>query len=205
MPVRPEREYRIITTPFEARKIDEDDTRYIVEGYATTFDDPYVLWEDMDGTKYYETIDRNAFAETDMSDVIMQYDHAGMVYARNKNGTLQLEADERGLKVIADLSSTNGSRELYDAINKGLIDQMSFAFVVAKDGDTWDEKTRTRTITNIRKLYDVSAVSIPANPDTVISARAFIEGVLEKEREERARAEAIEKQKQKIRILTEVF
>jgi len=203
MPIKSDREYRTITKPFEVRKAEETENSYIVEGYATTFNEPYLLWTDDDGVEYYEQIDRGAFENTDMSDVIMQYDHAGMVFARNKNGTLQLETDDNGLKVIADLSSTKASRELYDAINKGLIDQMSFAFTVS--ADAYDRKSKTRTVTGIRKLYDVSAVSIPANPETTIAARAFIEGEIEKEREEIARAEELEKRKQKIRILTEVF
>lgn len=203
MPIKTEREYRMITAPFEVRKEEEQEEKnYIVEGYATTFEEPYVMYSD--GEKnYYEQVSRKAFEETDMSDVIMQYDHEGMVFARNKNGTLELDIDERGLKVTADLSSTEASRALYDAIDKGLVDQMSFAFTVS--ADDYDKKTRTRTITGIKKLYDVSAVSIPANPDTYISARSYFEGVIEAEREEFEKAEKREKQKQRIRILTEVY
>lgn len=203
MPIKTEREYRMITAPFEVRMEEEqEEKKYIVEGYATTFDEPYVMYSDGD-KDYYEQVSRSAFDSTDMSDVIMQYDHEGMVFARNKNGTLKLDVDERGLKVIADLSSTEASRALYDAIDKGLVDQMSFAFTVSSDD--YDKNKRTRTITGIKKLYDVSAVSIPANPDTYISARSYFEGVIEAEREEFEKAEQREKQKHRIRILTEVF
>jgi len=205
MPIKSEREYRTITAPFTVRKAnaDEEENYYLVEGYATTFDEPYVMFTDEEGRNYYEQVSKKAFEGTDMSDVIMQYDHEGMVFARNKNGTLQLDVDDKGLKVTADLSSTEASRALHDAIRKGLVDQMSFAFTVSSDD--YNRDTRTRTITGIKKLYDVSAVSIPANPDTYISARSYFEGVIEAEREEFEKAEAREKQKHRIRILTEVL
>jgi HK97 family phage prohead protease len=113
-----------------------------------------------------------------------------MVYARQKNGTLNISVDEKGLHIEADLSSTQASRDLYDSIMKGLIDKMSFAFVVAED--EYDRQTHTRTISRIGKVYDVSAVSIPANPDTdieIISARSYFDGEIEKERAERLEAE----------------
>lgn len=72
------------------------DTDFYVEGYATTFDKPYLLYE-WDGNKYYERIDRNALAGADMSDVIMQYNHEGKVLARLSNGTLGVEANDNGL------------------------------------------------------------------------------------------------------------
>lgn len=180
MPICKEREYRAmaVTLPNEEE--------YIVEGYATTFDDPYVLFSDGD-RDFSEVVDRHALEGTDISDVIFQYDHSGMVYARTKNDTLQLSTDEHGLKIRADLGSTEASRQMYEAISAGLVDQMSFAFVV--DGEDYDKNTRTRTITHIKKLYDVSAVSIPANPGTEISARSAFEGYIEAERLEELEAE----------------
>lgn len=180
MPICKEREYRTmaVTLPNEEE--------YIVEGYATTFDNPYVLFSDGD-RNFSEVVDRHALEGTDISDVIFQYDHSGMVYARTKNDTLQLSTDEHGLKIRADLGSTEASRQMYEAISAGLVDQMSFAFVV--DGEDYDKNTRTRTITHIKKLYDVSAVSIPANPGTEISARSAFEGYIEAERLEELEAE----------------
>lgn len=200
MPVKNNREYRI-AQPFTARALGEEEKSYIVEGYACTFDDPYVLWE-YDGIEYKEQIDRNAFDECDMSDVIFQYDHMGMVYARNKNGTLKLEIDDHGLKVIADLGSTEESRKIYEAIDAGLVTEMSFAFTVV--ADAYDNKEHLRTIQKIGKLYDVSAVSIPANPGTDIHARSFFEGVIEEERRESARAKEMELRKRKILLMMEV-
>lgn len=195
MPICKDREYRTmaVTLPNEEE--------YIVEGYATTFDDPYVLFSNGD-KDFSEVVDRHALEGTDTSDVIFQYDHSGMVYARTKNDTLQLSTDEHGLKIRADLGSTEASRQMYEAISAGLVDQMSFAFTV--DGEDYDKATRTRKITHIKKLYDVSAVSIPANPGTEISARSAFEGYIEAERLEELEAEKRERQKQVIRILTEV-
>lgn len=75
------REYR--TMPLLAPAADNKrfDTDFYVEGYATTFDDPYVLYE-CDGIQYKEIIDRHALDGADLSDVIMQYDHGGRVFAR---------------------------------------------------------------------------------------------------------------------------
>ena len=172
----------------QERRIDSD---HYVEGYATTFDDPYLLYE-WDGIKYHEVIDRNALIGADMSDVIMQYDHGGRVLARQSNKTLGLEADDNGLFIFADLSKSAASKEMYQEIESGLVTRMSWAFTVAED--KYNKETRTRTITKIKKVYDVSAVSIPANGDTYISARSYFEVVIESENRvalERARAIAL--------------
>lgn len=189
MAIKTDREYRLVQLPEMQFRALEDEA-YIVEGYATTFDDPYVLFE-YDGNKYMEQIDRGALLSADMSDVIFLYNHEGMVYARQSNGTLQLSINEKGLHVRADLSSTEASRAMYDSIKAGLVTQMSWAFTVEEE--SYNEKTRTRTILKVRKVYDVSAVSIPANPNTDISARSYWDGVIEEERRrERARAEKVE-------------
>lgn len=169
--------------PAETKRIDSD---YYVEGYATTFDDPYVLYE-YDGVRYSEAVDRHALDGADLSDVIMQYDHGGRVYARTKMGggrasTLIAEPQERGFFVAADLGQTEEARRLYAEIEAGLIYQMSWAFTVAED--SYDKETRTRKILRVKKVFDVSAVSIPANPDTEINARAWVDGVIDAERRE---------------------
>ncbi len=183
MPVVKEREYRELAQPLAVRKKeDSNEPSYMVEGYATTFDKPYVLFEDYDGTKYYEQIDRHALDNADMSDVIMQYDHSGRVFARNSNGTLKLDLDDTGFKVTADLSRTELAKGLYEDIAAGMITKMSWAFVVTKDA--YDQKTRTRTVLEVKKVYDVSAVSIPANVDTMIAARNYVNGRRELEQRE---------------------
>ena len=195
MAIKNDREYRMIQMPeMQFRALEDEEQRYIVEGYATTFDDPYVLFE-YDGNKYMEQITRDALLNADMGDVIFLYNHEGMVYARQSNGTLQLSLNEHGLYVRADLSSTEASREMYESIKAGLVTQMSWAFTVEEE--SYNEKTRTRTILKVRKVYDVSAVSIPANPNTDISARSYWDGVIEEERRrERERAEKVERIKE---------
>ena len=153
----------------------------------------------MDGIEYKERIDSHAFDNADMSDVIMQYDHAGRVFARTSNGTLSVSVDERGLKVEADLSTTEASRELYDEIASGLVIKMSFAFKVAEEH--YDSNSHTRVVDKISKVYDVSAVSIPANPDTEIFARsAFFDGVIKRERAERLEQKRKENEKRKLKL-----
>lgn len=197
------REYRSMV--MEVRATD-DENKMIVDGYATTFNQPYMLY---DG-RYYKVIEQiapTAFAECDMSDVIMQYDHEGRVFARNKNGTLILTVDGIGLKITADLGGTDIGRQLYQEIKGGYTDKMSFGFVVAEDkrestvDHENDVETVTRTITKIKKLYDVSAVSIPANDMTSISARRFSDGVIEEIKAERL--ERVNKIK-KLKLLLEV-
>lgn len=206
MPAKNEREYRSMTV--EIRQPEEgQEERKVVEGYASTFNDPYVLYEDKWIT-YREQISPNAFDETDMEDVIMQYDHHGRVFARNKNGTLSVGPDEIGLHMEADLGGTELGRQLYEEIRGGYTDKMSFGFTVSKDEElrTEDEDGHVdilRTITGIEKLYDVSAVSIPANPSTSIGAelRSRIDGVIEEVRAERLEAEkiALERRRAEVR------
>lgn len=206
MSIKTDRQYRMIQLPDmqlrAAKQVDEEEPKYIVEGYATTYDDPYTLFE-YDGIAYKETVSRDALAGADMSDVIFLYNHEGMVYARQSNGTLELTSDERGLHVKADLGSTEASRQMFESIQAGLVTQMSWAFTIADED--YDEETHTRSIKSVRKVYDVSAVSIPANPSTDIaeSARRSLDGVIkaeeEKRRSERERAERIERIRNKLK------
>jgi len=178
----------------------------IVEGYACTFNQPYELYS-FEGYTVREQIDRGAFGKCDMSDVIMQYDHEGRVFARTSNNTLTLSTDEHGLKIRADLGGTEAGRQLYDEIRGGYTTKMSFGFVVDTDIREVNEDHTNgnvdvlRTITGIRKLYDVSAVSLPANNATEISARSFCDGLIAELTEERRKAEKRERQKQKIKIM----
>lgn len=191
MPTKTDREYRsmpLLSIATEKRI----DSNFYVEGYATTFNDPYELYE-YEGIKYFEVIDRNALVGADMSDVIMQYDHAGRVRARTSNKTLGIMPDEIGLFTYADLSKSSASRELYEDIESGLITKMSWAFTVGDE--TYDRNTKTRTITRIKKIYDVSAVSIPANNGTDISARSYFDGVIEAEKREALAREKLLQQK----------
>lgn len=181
------REYRNFAENIEFRTEGEDS--YIVEGYASTFD-PYVLFE-MDGEKFSERIDPEAFKNSDMSDVVFRIDHEGAVFARTSNNTIQLYPDDHGLHVRADLSRTEKARGIFEDIREGMYPQMSFAFVVEDDGDAYERDTKTRVIYHIKKLYDVSPVSHPANPGTEIgvSMRDYFHGEMEKEKAERLERE----------------
>lgn len=182
MPICKDREYRALAAPLSAADANKRiQTECYVEGYATTFDQPYLMYE-YEGVKYYEAIDRHALDGADMSDVILQYDHEGRVFARQSNGTLVLVIDDRGLLVAADLSKTDLARGLYQDISEKMITKMSWAFVVEED--KYDRETHTRTITKVKKVYDVSAVSIPANDGTNIAARNFAKGRHEAEQRE---------------------
>lgn len=180
-----------------------------VEGYATTFNQRYLLWSEP-GFEVFEEVDAKAFDEADMDDVIMQYNHEGRVFARVSNGTLDVAPDEIGLKINARLGGTQLGRNVWEEIDGGYTTKMSFGFTVGEDERTETENKETgmvtilRRITKITKLYDVSAVSLPANDATSISARSYGEGVIAEIREELAAREKRERQKQKIRILAEV-
>ena len=208
MPVKlNEREYRRIDAVMETRE-NEDGGLY-VEGYATTYNQPYTLYKD-ERMQLDEQIDPHAFDGCDLRDVIMQYDHEGRVFARTKNGTLQLMSDEHGLRIMARLDGTDIGRQLYQEISGGYTDKMSFGFTVAEDKrdkirDSETKQIRVlRTITKIGKLYDVSAVSLPANDATEISARNLSDGVAAEVAEEIRAEEERERAKEKLRLMLEM-
>ncbi len=188
-------------------RADEDqDERKVVAGYASTFNEPYTLYED-DDLIYEEQVADYAFNDADMADVIMQYDHQGRVFARISNNTLTVAPDEKGLFIEADLGGTELGRQLYDEIAGGYTDKMSFGFTVDKDEElrTESEDGRVRilrTITGISKLYDVSAVSIPANNGTsiAVSTRSRIDGAIEDIRAERLEAEKMELERRRAEV-----
>lgn len=196
MPKVNNREYRNLSILQPIQNDKRIDTDYYVEGYATTFNKPYELYE-YDGVKYYEVIDRHALDNADMSDVIMQYDHEGRVLARQSNKTLIVEPNDNGLFICADLSKSSASKEMYEEINNGLVTRMSWAFTVEED--SYNSEIRTRTILKVKKVYDVSAVSIPANQDTEISARSYLNGVIEAEKQE-----LLERRKKILKLKCEV-
>ena len=202
------RQYRNIdVSGFERRA--ENDGAKIVEGYATTFNQPYELYS-FDGYTVMEQIDARAFDDCDMSDVIMQYDHEGRVFARTSNKTLELSTDATGLRIRANLEGTELGRDVFEDIEGGYTTKMSFGFRVGEDKrevtEDHDNNTVTvmRTITKISKLYDVSAVSLPANDATSISARDYADGVIDAIKQERLAQEKRERRKKQIKILLEM-
>ena len=182
MPILTDRQYRTLpfTTPKQEEKKNKFDSECYVEGYAAKYE-RYVLYEWNDET-VYEEFTPDCFRNCDMSDVIFQFDHAGKVYARQSNHTLTVEPDNIGLFICADLSKTSAARSMYEDIQVGNVNKMSWGFM--PDYETL-EVIRTnngKEITirhhNIKKIYDVSAVSIPANNNTDIQARNFADGVI---------------------------
>ena len=182
-------------------------TEKYVEGYAANFE-KYLLWDEGDWGKTYERFDPKCFENTDMSDVIMQFDHAGRVFARITNNTLAVEANDKGLFMAADLDKTELARGLYEDITAGMLTKMSWRFKVGKYYVEREEGSKDRTIvhTEIPKIYDVSAVSIPANNDTEINARDFVHGVMDEiTRSEAELDERRRKLRAKINIITGGF
>lgn len=203
MPSNPNREYR--SMELRAAKREEGaEQSFFVEGYATTFNEEYELFRD----GHYivmEQVDKNAFKDTDMSDVVFQIDHEGRVYARTRNGSLTLEVDDHGLLTKANLGLTESSRSVYEDINAGLYDRMSFAFTVNDESYREEELDNGdvvlhRTILGVSKLYDTSAVSFPANPFTDISARSkeAIDGEIKRFEAERLHEQEIKQMRMRI-------
>lgn len=200
--MKSDREYRA----FEVKANDED---MRVRGYATTFNEVYTLYDDGE-YEVREVIDPSAFDNCDMSDVIAQYNHEGRVLARLSNGTLELNVDKpNGLLINADLSGTELGRQIYEEIKGGYTTKMSMGFKVDRSADVWTSENignktiETRRINSIVKLYDVSAVSIPANPGTSIEARsidALVNGVIDELRAERLEAEKVELERRRAEI-----
>lgn len=200
--MKSDREYRA----FEVKANDEEKR---VNGYATTFDEPYTLYDDGE-YEVREVIDASAFDNCDMSDVILQYNHEGRVFARQSNGTLKLTVDKpNGLLIDADLGGTELGRQVYEEIRGGYTDKMSMGFKVDRSADVWTRENidgkviEERRINSIIKLYDVSAVSIPANPGTSIEARsidALVNGVIDELRAERLKAEELDLERRRAEI-----
>lgn len=211
MPVKANREYRNMKVEVREVQNPDGEERKIVTGYASTFDEPYKLF-DGEGWEYWEIVDRNAFDETDMNDVIMQYDHRGRVFARTRNNTLEVNPDDEGLFIEADLGGTKLGRELYEEIRGGYTDRMSFGFTVTGESEDKEKDENgvvrfTRHITKVGKLYDVSAVSIPANDGTSIGADAVQRsledarnGVIERIEAERLHEKELELARRKAEI-----
>lgn len=170
-----------------------DNNKFDIEGYATTFEKITQIYAD-DNYELYEIIDRNAFSNTDMSDVIMQYEHQGRVFARKSNNTLSLNIDDTGLMVNADLSGTQLGREIFEEIKGEYSNGIEFGFKTDDVSITSEKSDNGRTIVvrrinSISKIYDVSVVSKSANDAATISAKNLFDGVIEQIQQEQQAAE----------------
>lgn len=195
------KEIRKLDIQFRAE--DTEDNKMEIKGYAAVFNSPETY-------SYTEVIDSRAFNETDMSDVVLRYNHNDtfMVLARTRNKSLNLNVDEKGLYMDATLQDDiTEHKNIFNAIKSGLIDKQSFAFTI--DEDSYDYDTDTRTILKIGKLYDVSVVdqpfynatdvSIARNEnDEFLERRKELREQHEKELEEKERKERLEARKQEV-------
>ena len=173
--LKDERQVRVLQVFMPAPEAKRLDSNYYVEGYAARYE-PYVLYETPDGP-IYERFERGCFDGCDMSDVIFQLNHQGTVFARMSNNSLIVEPDDVGLFTAADLGRTSGARNLYEEISTGMITKMSWGFIL---GDYYyDQDSRTIVHKTVKKIFDVSAVSIPANNNTEINARSWADGVID--------------------------
>jgi HK97 family phage prohead protease len=173
--LKSERQIRALQVFAPAPDAKRLDSNYYVEGYAARYE-PYVLYEMEDGP-IYERFEPGCFDGCDMSDIIFQLNHQGTVMARQSNGSLIVEADQTGLFTAADLGRTEAARRLYEEISTGMITKMSWGFIL---GDFYyDKDSRTLVHKTVKKIFDVSAVSIPANQNTEINARSWVDGVID--------------------------
>lgn len=162
------REVRLADVKFE-----ETEGKMILEGYAIVFEQETLIGDTKSGFK--EVIDAKALTDTLMKDVPMKYNHMDniLILARTKNGSLALSVDNVGLKVHAELIDTTTNADIYKMVRAGLLDKMSFAFVVSKQ--SWDRSgdVPVRRILGIERLYDVSVVDLPAYDGTSIYSRSL--------------------------------
>lgn len=192
-----ERQIRALQIFTPAPQTKRIDSNFYVEGYAARYE-PYVLFEDDKGP-VYERFEPGCFEGCDMSDIIYQLNHQGTVMARMSNGSLIVEPDEVGLFVAADLGRTEAARHHYEEIAAGMITKMSWGFFIGEC--EYDIDTRTLIHRRVKKIFDVSGVSIPANQNTEINARSWADGVIDLA----ARSEAeLEERRRRLRLKTQI-
>lgn len=179
MPNKNDKEIRLANISdfnIELREAKEEgeQNEMIIEGYAAVFDIEALIGDEEWG--FYEKIDRKAFDGANMKDVPLKYNHSDNVpiLARTRNKSLELTVDEKGLFIKAKLIDTQDNRDMYKRIQEGLIDKMSFAFTIAKEGEEWEKgEIPHRTIKQFDRIFDVSVVDMPAYDDTSIYARSL--------------------------------
>lgn len=154
---------------FEVRENQDPNQKNIVEGMACVFN------RETDIGWFTEEIDPHAFDETDMSDVVLLFNHDdNLVLAGTRNNSLKLEIGANGLYQAAQVIDTTTGEDVMKLVRNGLINKMSFAFSVSANGEEWTEKDgkEHRVIKKISKLWDVSLVTRPAYDQTFAFARS---------------------------------
>ena len=182
------KELRLATEALQVRADEQESAKMIIEGYPIVFDKETYIDLGYDG--WHEKVDRNAFANADMSDVALKYNHNDNVFilARTRNGSLVLNIDERGVFMHAELIDTTTNRDVYEMVRSQLLTEGSFAFTVEDWTETKDENGEVhRTIMAIGKLFDVAICPNGAYGDlTEIYARSY--DLLESKKKDKAEA-----------------
>lgn len=181
------KELRLATENLAVRADEQSESKMIIEGYPIVFDREAYIDCGFDG--WYEKVDRNAFANADISDVALKYNHNDNVFilARTRNGSLTLRFDDYGVFIHAELIDTTTNRDVYEMVRSGLLTEGSFAFTVTDDREEMQEGVLHRTITGIGKLFDVAICPNGAYGDlTEIYARSY--DLLENKRNDAAEA-----------------
>jgi HK97 family phage prohead protease len=155
---------------YEFRAMPESRT---IVGTATVFNSAYDMgW-------YDEEMSADVFKNSDFSDVVALFNHdANMVLARTKSGTLKLNLTGNALEYSFEAPNTSLGNDLLEMVKRGDVYQSSFAFSV--EAEDWQEREGMkpkRVIRGIKKVYDVSPVTYPANPDTMVAKRSYDEKV----------------------------
>lgn len=156
----------------------------ILSGRPVVYETPTVI-HDMGGS-YIEIVKRGALDGADLGDVrlLVGHDATKIPLARTPK-TMSLKLDEAGLTFEAVLPDTEAGKAAYQAVERGDLRGMSYAFTVPDGGDSYDPKTNTRTITRIAKVYECSLTAFPAYESTYVSAesrdsRRLLCGLMEK-------------------------
>ena len=155
----------------EIRANESADQAFNICGRPIVYDTPTTI-HDVAGD-YIEIIQRGALDQADLSDVRLLVNHdANKIPLARVPKTMSLEVDQAGLTFKATLPQTEAGKEAYEAVRRGDLQGMSFAFTVPEGGDEYDPRTNTRTIYRIAKVYECSIVSYPAYESTYVSTES---------------------------------
>ena len=143
----------------------------ILRGRPVVYGTPTLI-NDISGS-YIEVVERGALDAADLHDVrlLVGHDASKIPLARTPK-TMSLQLDDDGLTFTATLPNTEAGREAYEAVQRGDLRGMSYAFTVPEGGDSYDPKTNTRTIKRIAKVLECSLTAFPAYESTTVSAES---------------------------------
>lgn len=191
-----EKEIRSISSTLELRAA-EGSEKEVITGYALKFN----RWSSVLGGWFKEIIDPRALDQADMTNVVALFNHDESKVLARTGINLKLNVDDIGLRFEFAPNGTTYAKDLLENIRSGIITQCSFAFTIPneRDAEEWtegDEGIMERRIKRFAKIYDVSAVTTPAYPDTdvVVGARSkeLANSITKQSVEEQREREALE-------------